>query len=544
MKELSNLQKSSYGTDDVNYNPMNLMIKNYINNNNKSEDFDEILIKDNNFEVFLNFSKTRQSILNWYDFKEDADLLEIGGEFGALTGMLCEKCKSVTCIERDKLRAESILKRYENRNNLELFNSVENIINFNKKYDYIVLIGTIELIENIEEYLKKIKGLLKSEGAILIATENRLGLKYFCGASYPTLENPFDGINKRFKKNGRTLYTKSELENIIKSSGLKINKFYYPVPDYKFAQEIYSDTYLPKGALKERIMPYYLNSKSLIADEMYLYDDIIENNVFEVFANSFLIECREIDAECKIDYIAVSTDRKAENAYATVVYSNKTVKKKPLFSQGIQGINDSYNNIKELELRGLNTVDTKINNNELNMPFLKANTLSKVLQNYIKYDRDKALNLFECLYKDILKSSEHVNPNLCYLNQFSKKTLDMGVILKHAYIDMVPVNCFYEYDKLIYFDQEFKMDYFPANYVMFRSIKYTYLTIKETDNIALSEGELKDKYGLNNLWDFYESIDIKFVVENRQFKIYKNYLSWINVDQNIINQNSKLLTGI
>ncbi|GAA0708918.1 hypothetical protein GCM10008904_19370 [Paraclostridium ghonii] len=541
---MSNLQKSSYGTDDVNYNPMNLMIKNYINNNNKSEDFDEILIKDNNFEVFLNFSKTRQSILNWYDFKEDADLLEIGGEFGALTGMLCEKCKSVTCIERDKLRAESILKRYENRNNLELFNSVENIINFNKKYDYIVLIGTIELIENIEEYLKKIKGLLKSEGAILIATENRLGLKYFCGASYPTLENPFDGINKRFKKNGRTLYTKSELENIIKSSGLKINKFYYPVPDYKFAQEIYSDTYLPKGALKERIMPYYLNSKSLIADEMYLYDDIIENNVFEVFANSFLIECREIDAECKIDYIAVSTDRKAENAYATVVYSNKTVKKKPLFSQGIQGINDSYNNIKELELRGLNTVDTKINNNELNMPFLKANTLSKVLQNYIKYDRDKALNLFECLYKDILKSSEHVNPNLCYLNQFSKKTLDMGVILKHAYIDMVPVNCFYEYDKLIYFDQEFKMDYFPANYVMFRSIKYTYLTIKETDNIALSEGELKDKYGLNNLWDFYESIDIKFVVENRQFKIYKNYLSWINVDQNIINQNSKLLTGI
>ncbi|WP_250673002.1 methyltransferase domain-containing protein [Paraclostridium ghonii] len=541
---MSNLQKSSYGTDDVNYNPMNLMIKNYINNNNKSEDFDEILIKDNNFEVFLNFSKTRQSILNWYDFKEDADLLEIGGEFGALTGMLCEKCKSVTCIERDKLRAESILKRYENRNNLELFNSVENIMNFNKKYDYIVLIGTIELIENIEEYLKKIKGLLKSEGAILIATENRLGLKYFCGASYPTLENPFDGINKRFKKNGRTLYTKSELENIIKSSGLKINKFYYPVPDYKFAQEIYSDTYLPKGALKERIMPYYLNSKSLIADEMYLYDDIIENNVFEVFANSFLIECREIDVECKIDYIAVSTDRKAENAYATVVYSNKTVKKKPLFSQGIQGINDSYNNIKALELRGLNTVDTKINNNELNMPFLKANTLSKVLQNYIKYDRDKALNLFECLYKDILKSSEHVNPNLCYLNQFSKKTLDMGVILKHAYIDMVPVNCFYEYDKLIYFDQEFKMDYFPANYVMFRSIKYTYLTIKETDNIALSEGELKDKYGLNNLWDFYESIDIKFVVENRQFKIYKNYLSWINVDQNIINQNSKLLTGI
>ncbi|RDC48472.1 hypothetical protein DVA85_28760, partial [Acinetobacter sp. RIT592] len=129
---MSNSQKSSYSTD-INYNPVDLRIKNYINSN-KSEDFDKILIKDNSFEVFLNFSKTRQSILNWYDFKEGADLLEIGGEFGAITGMLCEKCKSVTCIENNKLRAESILKRYENRDNLEVFNNIEKIINLNAKY--------------------------------------------------------------------------------------------------------------------------------------------------------------------------------------------------------------------------------------------------------------------------------------------------------------------------------------------------------------------------------------------------------------------------
>lgn len=192
----------------------------------------------------------------------------------------------------------------------------------------------------------------------------------------------------------------------------------------------------------------------------------------------------------------------------------------------------------------MNTINTKIKNNELNMPFLKANTLSKLLQNYIKYDRNKALTLFDSLYKDILKSSEHVNQNLCYLNQFTKENLDMGIILKHAYVDMVPVNCFYEYDKLIYFDQEFKMDYFPANYVIFRAIKYTYFLIKETDNIELTQDELKDRYELNNVWDFYESIDIKFVVENRQFEIYKNYLSWVNVDKDIIKRNSRLLTGL
>ncbi|MEN2258037.1 hypothetical protein AAIB48_09755 [Paraclostridium benzoelyticum] len=47
---MPNSQKSSYSTD-INYNHVDLRIKNYINNN-KSEDFDEILIKDNSFEVF------------------------------------------------------------------------------------------------------------------------------------------------------------------------------------------------------------------------------------------------------------------------------------------------------------------------------------------------------------------------------------------------------------------------------------------------------------------------------------------------------------
>ncbi|WGX75648.1 hypothetical protein QJS64_17125 [Paraclostridium bifermentans] len=80
---MSNSYKSTHSIDEKNYNPLDLKIKNYIRNN-KSEDFDEIIVKDNDFEVFLNFSKTRQSILNWYDFKENADLLEIGGEFEAL----------------------------------------------------------------------------------------------------------------------------------------------------------------------------------------------------------------------------------------------------------------------------------------------------------------------------------------------------------------------------------------------------------------------------------------------------------------------------
>ena len=54
--------------------------------------------KCSEYTVNNTFSSVRWNILNWYPFKKDADVLEVGAGMGALTGLLCEKAKSVVSV--------------------------------------------------------------------------------------------------------------------------------------------------------------------------------------------------------------------------------------------------------------------------------------------------------------------------------------------------------------------------------------------------------------------------------------------------------------
>ena len=58
--------------------------------------------------VFHNFSSARNGLIDWYDFREDAEVIELGAGMGALTGILCNKCKSVVSVEGSEKRAEII----------------------------------------------------------------------------------------------------------------------------------------------------------------------------------------------------------------------------------------------------------------------------------------------------------------------------------------------------------------------------------------------------------------------------------------------------
>lgn len=68
----------------------------------KEKDIDKLLKSDNRWPVLYHLSPVRQNILAWYPFKPDADVLEIGSERGAITGIISEKAGSVTCIELSK----------------------------------------------------------------------------------------------------------------------------------------------------------------------------------------------------------------------------------------------------------------------------------------------------------------------------------------------------------------------------------------------------------------------------------------------------------
>ena len=81
---------------------------------------------------------------NWQKFDKDAVTLQMGGSFGEITGMLCDRCLKVIAIEPSYKKAQAMLKRYENKENLEVIVGTIGNITLNEKFDYVVIYERIK----------------------------------------------------------------------------------------------------------------------------------------------------------------------------------------------------------------------------------------------------------------------------------------------------------------------------------------------------------------------------------------------------------------
>ncbi|KAI4445998.1 hypothetical protein C823_000515 [Eubacterium plexicaudatum ASF492] len=248
--------------------------------------------------VFYHLSDLRENILNWIPFQKTDTVLEIGAGCGAVTGALVARCKEVVCVELSKKRSLINAYRHRNANNLEImignFSDVRDRLD--RKFDYITLIGVYEYaaLYTKEEhphlaFLQQLKKLLKPEGRLIIAIENRLGLKYFAGCKEDHLGVYFQGIENQYAKGGVRTFGRTEMIRLLEEAGLREYQFYYPYPDYKLAQTIYSDDYLPKkGELVQNIRNFDAD-RLLLFDESKAWDGIIQAGLFAEFSNSFLV---------------------------------------------------------------------------------------------------------------------------------------------------------------------------------------------------------------------------------------------------------------
>lgn len=137
--------------------------------------------------------------------------------------------------------------------------------------------------------LRCIERHLKPGGKILIAIENRLGMKYWAGCTEDHTGNFFEGIEGYRKDSSVRTFSRKELEDLIKEAGDFTSKFYYPYPDYKFPLCIYSDEYLPKCGELNLTAYNYDRARMELFDERRVMDTVICNGMFPEFSNSFLV---------------------------------------------------------------------------------------------------------------------------------------------------------------------------------------------------------------------------------------------------------------
>ncbi|MCR5609793.1 MAG: class I SAM-dependent methyltransferase [Lachnospiraceae bacterium] len=264
----------------------------------KESDVLKILKEDNRWPVLYHLSPERHNILEWYPFDKDAEVLEVGAGCGAVTGAICKKVKSVTCNDLSLTRSSINAYRNKEFDNLEIMVGNFNHVKFEKKYDYITLIGVLEYAGYYTEgnnpfvdFLKNIKQYLKEDGKVLIAIENKFGLKYWAGFRedhigdyFVGLEN-YEGVSQKVRT-----FSKDELKDIFEEAGYSNYSFYYPYPDYKFPKQIFSDEYLPNEEDIEFSREVYDNNRMKLFNETRVLKNIVKNKKFDFFSNSFFIE--------------------------------------------------------------------------------------------------------------------------------------------------------------------------------------------------------------------------------------------------------------
>ena len=79
-------------------------------------------------------------------FKENSSILEVGGNLGEITGVLCKKANKVVTLENQPDKATIISKRYENQDNLAIILGEWEDITLTEKFDYITPVSYTHLV--------------------------------------------------------------------------------------------------------------------------------------------------------------------------------------------------------------------------------------------------------------------------------------------------------------------------------------------------------------------------------------------------------------
>ena len=389
--------------------------------NNAQEEYRKIIEERGSWPIFYHLSSLRENIVEWLPISKQDKVLEVGSGCGAITGALARKAGRVDCIDLSRKRSMINAYRHQDLDNIYIhvgnFKDVEKDLDCD--YDYVMLIGVFEYGQGYmgsetpyEDFMNILKKHLKPNGRMVIAIENKLGLKYFAGCKEDHSGKYFDGIEDYPSGEGSArTFSRTGLEKIMKNCGVEEYSFYYPYPDYKFPTTIFSDKKLPKtGELYQNIRNFD-RDRVLLFDEQKAFDMIIGEGLFPQYSNSYMVV---IGPELKTEYVKYSNDRAPQFAIRTDILKedNRYVVKK--CSNGDASKEHIRNMVDVREKLEIAYAETGLTFNMCNrtedgleFEYVNGVTLEEILDDCLKKEDKKTfLALVDHYRKAIIKGSE------------------------------------------------------------------------------------------------------------------------------------------
>lgn len=283
------------------------------------------------------FGPGRSNFLRAISLPMDARVLELGAGCGAVTRYLGENFSSVDAVEGSFKRASIARERCRGLDNVKIYCSDIDAAEFGQDYDLVVMAGVMEYAptylsggrDTACRRLLEIAGsALKLGGKLVLAIENRIGIKYWSGCPEDHTGRVYDSIHGYPVAGPAVTFSKKELSELFPRQLFGGIDFYYCFPDYKFASVILSDTESEAGPYLHNWVkvpfPSYGARRIKTFHEGLAVKMLSENGLLKEFANSFVVvACRgNVGIRIVPDWIAKSfnvTSRKRQFRCVTVL---------------------------------------------------------------------------------------------------------------------------------------------------------------------------------------------------------------------------------
>lgn len=276
-------------------------------------------------------SGERANLVRHFHLGPKDEILELGAGCGAITRYFGETGAKVTAVEGSLKRAACIGARCSDLNNVKIFTGNFQNIAFEKKYDVVTLIGVLEYApiyfgssDPILDCLLLAKQCLKPTGSLIIAIENRLGLKYFAGFSEDHSGIKYFGIEDRYNSKTAKTFGRAEIVKLISGAGFDRIDFSYPFPDYKLPTQIIKQAALGVPSLNISDLLAKIKSRDYLDggikpnfEENMVWPSIEKNNLIGDLANSFLISCSANLGDKADDTLAISYQMTRRKRFCT-----------------------------------------------------------------------------------------------------------------------------------------------------------------------------------------------------------------------------------
>ncbi|KAF0815041.1 hypothetical protein IGB42_00118 [Andreprevotia sp. IGB-42] len=264
---------------------------------------DELFSRANDWPTFYHLSPARANLMRPIEHNlQGKSVLELGSGCGAISRFLGEAGCTLTCVEGSRRRAAITASRCRDLPNVKVFN--DNFQDFQPEelFDVVTLIGVLEYSrvfikgdDPIATALALAQSFLKPDGVLIVAIENKLGLKYWAGAPEDHISIPFFGLESLYGSNTAVTFGRRELERVLKKAHFSETEFYYPYPDYKLPNMVLTEranesgepglyNLLAAGAAPNQALEY-----ARTFSEGAVYRGLLENGLLGDLANSFLV---------------------------------------------------------------------------------------------------------------------------------------------------------------------------------------------------------------------------------------------------------------